>query len=96
MGYPYNPGFRAGIASSFKFFDLSLNRELPIRIHPFCTMDCMYNNHSQQEIIKSINTLKQRCEKYGSEFIAIFHDRNLSKHSVEVNWRSVLNGIFPI
>ena len=38
MGFSDALGFRAGISTSYPFFDLELNQELPLTIHPFARL----------------------------------------------------------
>ena len=38
MGFAAQPGFRAGICSSFYFYDLDMDSETKLRVHPF-TLD---------------------------------------------------------
>ena len=42
MGYTELPGFRASIASAYTFYDVELEMELPLNLHPFAFMDVTY------------------------------------------------------
>jgi len=39
MGYAALPGFRAGICSPYNFYDLDIEVETKLRVHPFMVMD---------------------------------------------------------
>lgn len=93
MGYAAESGFRAGICTPFRFYDLELETETPLIVHPFAFMDGTYiyykkmnREEAWDEIVKYINIYK----KYGGEFIPIWHNRIFSEREHEwVGWNKV-------
>lgn len=93
MGYAAESGFRAGICTPFRFYDLELETETPLIVHPFAFMDGTYiyykkmsKEEAWDEIVKYINIYK----KYGGEFIPIWHNRIFSEREHEwVGWNNV-------
>lgn len=93
MGYAAESGFRAGICTPFRFYDLELETETPLIVHPFAFMDGTYiyykkmnREEAWDEIVKYINIYK----KYGGEFIPIWHNRIFSEREHEwVGWNNV-------
>jgi hypothetical protein len=77
MGYPDEPGFRAGIARPYFFYDVSEDRQTRLKIIPFQIMDATlykYKNldpaASKEVILKLINETK----RVGGLFVSIWHN----------------------
>ena len=49
MGYTHQIGFRAGTCTPFYFYDINLEVQQPIRIHPFAVCDYAFLKHKKQE-----------------------------------------------
>ncbi len=92
MGYSHVPGFRAGTAHAFKWFDLINNTETSLTIQPFCCMDvaykqfmklsvdaCMADSHDIQTTLKTLN----------APFVFVFHNESLSGHRGWKDWEKV-------
>jgi hypothetical protein len=88
MGYPEVSGFRAGICHSFNFYDLELEIEQPLRIHPLILMDVTYIdylNWSPEQATVEILDLLKTVKNYGGEFIPVWHNRTFSE--AERSWK---------
>jgi hypothetical protein len=92
MGYASVPGFRAGIAHPFYFFDLVSGQVTSLRIHPISVMDvtlldyCHYTPEKAiEEILRIIGTVKSA----GGEFIPVWHNESLSDEGRWKGWRRV-------
>jgi len=86
MGYASTHGFRAGICSPFRFYDLEQELETPLTIHPFPFMDgtfIYYLNQSPEQAWETINYYIETYRKYGGEFIPIWHNRIFSEKESE-------------
>ena len=76
MGYSDTPGFRAGIARPFYFFDLSCDRPTRFRVFPLQMTDETLNkgnadaDHSRALILELINETR----KVGGLFISMWHN----------------------
>jgi hypothetical protein len=92
MGYPDEPGFRAGIARPFNFYDLTRDKETSLRIFPFQIMDETFINNKQTDpesskviILKLLNETK----KAGGLFVSIWHNTSLLDDDACKGWRDV-------
>ena len=92
MGYPDEPGFRAGIARPYFFYDVSADRQTNLRIIPFQVMDATLFNYkkldpegSKQLILSLINETR----KAGGLFVSIWHNTSLLDDNEWKEWRGV-------
>jgi hypothetical protein len=102
MGYASHPGFRAGIASSFDFFDLTNNEPSPLRIHPVSLMDVTLKDHLRLNPEKSIEKTSEvisGIKSAGGEFVSLWHNESLGEQGRWKGWRRVyeqmLRMVFP-
>ncbi len=86
MGYAATHGFRAGICTPFRFYDLEQELETPLRIHPFPFMDGTFIYYLKQQPEQAWEIIQYYIEtyrKYGGEFIPIWHNRIYSEKEPE-------------
>lgn len=91
MGYPDAPGFRAGISSSYPFFDLERDQETTLTIHPFCVMDTtlrLYLGLNPTEALSLCQQLIDSVKAVGGTYCSIFHNQNLSEIAPWQGWRT--------
>ncbi len=89
MGYPDRIGFRAGIASSYLFYDLSIETKTPMRIFPFCIMDVTLKDYLQLDTKKALKEcldMLEEVKKVNGLFITIFHNHTLSETDGWEGW----------
>jgi hypothetical protein len=92
MGYPETPGFRAGTAHPFAWYDLEKEEATELILHPFCLMDVTckgYQKLSAEGSIELGQLLKSRVRDTGGEFGFIFHNESLSDSGPWKGWRRV-------
>jgi hypothetical protein len=92
MGYPSAPGFRAGIASPYLFFDLVANHVTSLRIHPVSVMDVTLRDYlhlKPVEATEKIQEIIRIVKSVNGEFISIFHNESLSDKGRWEGWRKV-------
>jgi hypothetical protein len=92
MGYAALPGFRAGICSPFNFYDLDLEVETKLRIHPFAVMDGTlrdYMDLTPTDAIEQIRILINEVKKVDGTFISLWHNESLSDKKRWTGWRRV-------
>lgn len=80
MGYIEEPGFRAGIARPFYFYDLLKDEQTNLRIFPFQVMDeTLFEKKklNPDESKKLINHLVDETRKIGGVFVSIWHNTSL-------------------
>ncbi len=92
MGYPDEPGFRAGIARPYLFYDVSSDQQTNLRVVPFQVMDgtlFQYKNldpaASQEIILKLMNETR----KAGGLFVSIWHNTSLLETPEWKGWREL-------
>lgn len=81
MGFHDLAGFRAGICTPFKFYDLEKEQEEPLTIYPFQVMDVtlrQYMKLSPEEAISKVKFLMDEVRNVGGTFIAIWHNESVS------------------
>ncbi len=86
MGFAAEPGFRAGICHPFRFYDLEVEAETPLTVHPFPFMDGTYIYYKklppEKAFIEIINYIKV-YKQFGGEFIPVWHNRVYSEKMPE-------------
>ena len=92
MGYPEKPGFRAGIARSFYFYDIAKDQQSSLKIIPFIIMDTAICNNQEYEPLEAkdvIMNLINETIKVGGTFVSVWHNTSLLENSVCQGWREV-------
>jgi hypothetical protein len=92
MGYPEEPGFRAGIARPFNFYDVHEDMETSLKIIPFQIMDAtlyQYKNLDPDASVKIIEDLINVTRKAGGLFVSIWHNTSLLDDHEWQGWRRV-------
>ena len=92
MGYGSINGYRASVASSFLWYDLTEEKITSLRVHPFCFMDanCFYEQklspeQSYDELLHYYST----CKKANGTLITIFHNNFLGTDRAFAGWREL-------
>lgn len=96
MGFAADAGFRAGICASFNFYDLDLDAETPLRIHPFTVMDGTmkdYLNLSNQQAVEFATNLIREVKNVGGVFSTLWHNETFSETGRWIGWRNVYTQI---
>ena len=78
MGYPDEPGFRAGIARPFCFYDVDTDVATGLKIIPFQYSDNSFNNFSATQIIDVIIKLIRETKNAGGLFVSSWHISSLN------------------
>lgn len=93
MGFASETGYRAGICTPFRFYDLELETETLLTVHPFPFMDGTYIYYKKtppHEAMKEIASYIETSRKCGGEFIPIWHNRIFSEREPEwKGWNAV-------
>lgn len=86
MGYTHDVGFRAGTCTSFYFYDINLEVQQPIRVHPFAIHDyALTILKKEEDIVEKIDTLYRQVKSVNGEFVVIFSNELLGGEH-KVNW----------
>ena len=92
MGFAAQPGFRAGICSSFYFYDLDTDAITKLRVHPFTVMDGTlrdYMNLTAEEAMTVIKSLIEEVKAVNGTFISLWHNESLSNVKRWEGWQSI-------
>ncbi len=92
MGYPDEPGFRAGIARPFYFYDILNDRQTKLKIFPFQVMDATLKNYKKLDYLSSKDVVKKlinETRKVGGLFISIWHNTSLLDNEEWKEWRAL-------
>ncbi|HEY9115663.1 MAG TPA: polysaccharide deacetylase family protein, partial [Bacteroidales bacterium] len=92
MGYALLPGFRAGICNSYNFFDLDMEIETHLRLHPFAVMDGTLKDYmelSPEQAIETIRKLIEAVKAVDGTFISLWHNESLSNEKRWAGWLEV-------
>lgn len=89
MGYASQVGFRAGTASTFKFYDLENDTPTALNIHPFAVMDGTlkdYLNLSLSDSYNLITKVVDEVRKVNGTFIYLTHNETLGGEKRWAGW----------
>ncbi|SHJ74888.1 DUF7033 domain-containing protein [Pseudozobellia thermophila] len=90
MGYTHEIGFRAGTSFPFYFYDISLEIQQPIRIHPFAVHDyALVNLKSKKEIYDKVYRLYDQVKKVDGHFISVFSNELIGNGSNKIDWKDL-------
>ncbi|WP_462252628.1 polysaccharide deacetylase family protein [Ferruginibacter sp.] len=92
MGYGSINGFRASVASSFFWYDLQLEQQTNLRIHPFCFMDANSFYEQQFSAGQAYEEMMQYykiCKEVNGTLITIWHNNFLGTAKEFDGWREV-------
>lgn len=93
LGYADQPGFRAGTAHPFFFFDLDRNEATTYKLIPFAYMDGTLNEYLGLSIAESnavVKTLADEVKAYGGVFCFIWHNETIGNYGKWNHWSEVL------
>lgn len=93
MGFANEVGFRAGICCPFNFYDLDLERETTLRIHPFAAMDAtlnLYMRLTPDEAFDKVKNLIVEIKKVNGVFSTLWHNETLSDEKQWKGWKKGL------
>ncbi len=96
MGYPSQIGFRAGTASSFFFYNLSLEVKTNLKVYPFAVMDVTlkdYMNLTKKRAISSVKKMINEVHAVDGLFITLWHNHTLSDTHGWDGWQEVYEKI---
>lgn len=99
MGYPDEPGFRAGIARPYMFYDVLEDQLSDLRIVPFQVMDGTLYNYRKlgpEASGEIISNLIDETRKVGGLFVSLWHNTSLLDGPEWKDWRGVFETMLKI
>lgn len=92
MGYASKVGFRAGTCTSFFWYDLQLEKQSHLKVHPFAVMDISLEHYLKlkpNEAIAKISELLLEVKLVNGTFCSIWHNESLSETGKWQGWKIV-------
>lgn len=89
MGYASQVGFRAGTATTYRFYDLENDMVTSLNIHTFAVMDGTLKDYLNIGLTDSYNTILQLVDevrKVNGTFIYLTHNETLGGENRWVGW----------
>jgi hypothetical protein len=96
MGFANECGFRAGICTPFNFYDLDIESETTLKVHPFAVMDAtlnLYMKLSPEEAVRRVKKLTDACKKVNGHMMILWHNETLSDQNQWKDWQVVYEEI---
>lgn len=90
MGYASHPGFRAGTCTPFLFYDISLERETSVLVHPVIVMDGTLNEYlklTKDEASRKIFEITQKIRDVDGTFFSLWHNTSFTDTGIWKNWK---------
>ncbi len=92
MGFPDEPGFRAGTSNPFFFYDLSSERKTNLVVFPFQIMDAtliQYKKFQPEESMSVIKKIIDETKNAGGLFHSSWHNKTLVEGKKASEWKKV-------
>ena len=99
MGYAASTGFRAGTCTPFKFYDVDMEQETPLTIHPFAVMDATLRHYMQvspAEAEANVTELVARVKAVQGTFISLWHNETISDQGIWAGWQRVYHHVMAV
>ena len=99
MGYASRAGFRASIATPFRFYDLGHEQETSLIVYPLVVMDGTLRDYmrlSPAEAVDLIKMLIRQVRMVQGTFISLWHNDSLSERGRWAGWRDVYEQLLDL
>lgn len=92
MGFASQVGFRASICTPFNFYDLDMELETKLKIHPFAIMEGTlkyYMKVKPEDAMKRIKPLINEVKAVNGDFMSLWHNDTLNNQNLWIGWQKV-------
>lgn len=92
MGYASQIGFRAGTCTSFFWYDLQLEKQSHLKIHPFAVMEVtlqQYLKLTPEKAMQQIDEMLNNVKIVNGTFTSLWHNESLSESGRWKGWKNV-------
>lgn len=92
MGYASQVGFRAGTSLPFYFYDLDMETQTQLLVHPFAVMDGTLNEYMELPVDDAqylVKELIDRVKEVQGVFISLWHNETVSDNRHWEEWKQV-------
>ena len=96
MGFAAQPGFRAGIAASFYWYNLDEENKTGLRIYPFAIMDATYIYYKKDLPVNTMGAIKSiidEVKEVNGLLISLFHNNTLTTNETGQHWRKIYTNL---
>ncbi|GMN10950.1 hypothetical protein MTsPCn9_27380 [Croceitalea sp. MTPC9] len=93
MGYTHEIGFRAGTCTPFYFYDINLEIQQPIKVHPFAVCDYSFLKHKkQQQVFEKLDFIYRQVKEVHGDFNIVFSNELLGSNN-RLKWLELYKAI---
>ncbi|GGW23923.1 polysaccharide deacetylase family protein [Arenibacter certesii] len=93
MGYTHESGFRAGSCTPFYFYDILLEVQQPIKIHPFAVHDySLLRFRTKEEALSEVEALALEVKRVNGTFVTVFSNELLGGEA-KLDWKDLYRNI---
>ena len=99
MGYASEIGFRASICNPFNFFDLDMDVETNLIVHPFAIMEGTlkdYRNISNPDVLDYVRNVIQQVKDLNGQLVTLWHNESLSNQKRWIGWKNIYEEIIKM
>lgn len=99
MGFASQPGFRAGMAAPFRFYDLETEKSTPLIIIPFAVMDGTFRQYlgmNPEQSWPVIEKLIHEVARVGGTFVSLWHNDSLSDRDMWQGWKNLYEKMYQV
>ena len=92
MGYASRPGFRAGICTPFKWFDLLSNKETDLVVHPITWMEGNFIDYLKiqpREAWEIMESLEEKIKKVNGQLLTVWHNHTVTDYGEWKGWKTI-------
>lgn len=92
MGFASQVGFRASICTPFNFYDLDMEVETKLKIHPFAVMEGTLKYYMKvypEDAMQKIKPLIDEVKSVNGQFISLWHNDTLNDRKLWAGWKKV-------
>lgn len=92
MGYAAQVGFRAGTCTPFFWYDLQLEKQSHLKVHPFAVMDATLRRYLQlnpSQAFELICTLMGHVKAVNGTFYSLWHNESVSDAEEWKGWKTL-------
>lgn len=89
MGFAAEAGFRAGICNAFPFYDLDLDVQTNLMVHPFTVMDGTLKDYLKlpnAKVLEYVEPLIHEVKAMGGTFSSLWHNETHGGHGRWEGW----------
>lgn len=96
MGYAPHVGFRAGICTPFKFFNVRLNEATELMVHPITFMDTTFTHYYHSDnafALEKIQQLMKTVSECGGDFTGLWHNSSFTERNEWKGWKEIFETV---